>query len=84
MQWHETYENGELFFSIYKEPIRETNNINTEYDDSKTINQNGIEYIVFGENTHGRGILWVNNNYEYNLAGNLSDDELLKIAFSIR
>lgn len=81
--WTEEYSNGDLCFNIVKEAISQERDINTEFSESKIINIDGLDYIVYGEDVHGRGILWISNNYLYSLAGNLKEDELLKIAKSV-
>lgn len=59
-------------------------NINTEYSFTNIISIDGIEYIFYGEEEHGKGIVWYANNYSYAISSMLSNDELLKIAQSLR
>ena len=78
------YQKESLFFNIVKGSIHDKINVNTEYSDSKTVSVNDIEYLVYGEPEHGCGVLWNMNDYTYNLMGNLEEDEMLRIAASIR
>lgn len=58
-------------------------NINTEYGHVNKINIDGVEYIIYGEEKHGKGITWFTSNYSYSVSGtSLTDEELLKIAQS--
>ena len=49
-----------------------------------TLTIDGTDYIVFGEEKHGKGVVWFSNGYSYVISTLLSDeDELLKIAQGI-
>lgn len=77
------YENDEgVTISISKSPEKEVD-INTEYKKTSIITIDGIDYIFFGEETHGKGVLWISDDYLYSIVGILEDDELLKIAQSV-
>lgn len=58
--------------------------INTEYVKPKKIVISEIEYIVFGEEEHGKGVVWFTDDYVFSISAPLSDEELLKIAQSVR
>ena len=45
---------------------------------------NGIDYVEYGEEKHGQGVLWEKDGYQYVVAGNISTQDLLKIAVSVR
>ncbi len=81
--WYETYFKGNLFFSVLKGSASEKININTEFGESRLVNLGGVDYIVYGEDVYGRGIVWIKDNYEYRISSNLSEEELLKIALSV-
>ncbi|MDD6800017.1 MAG: DUF4367 domain-containing protein [Firmicutes bacterium] len=77
------YENDEgVTISISKSAEKEVN-INTEYKKTSIITIDGIDYIFFGEETHGKGVIWISDDYLYSIVGILEDDELLKIAQSV-
>ena len=67
-------------FSIIKDSDPHTYNFNTEYEANHSITINGIEYILYGDEEHGDGVIFVKNGYVYSVSGQLPEDELLKIA----
>lgn len=72
--------NGNLYFDVDKRPL------NTKIDyDSKNSEENieigGITYVCFSDSQYGLwGFVWNKDGYIYCLQGNISKDELLKIA----
>lgn len=79
-----SYRKDNSFFDISVETTVKEYDINTEYGDAKTISVDNIDYIVYGEETHGYGIIWKENDYVYALSsGDIGGAELLKIAESI-
>lgn len=77
------YENAEgVTISISKSAEKEVD-INTEYKKTSVITIDGIDYVFFGEETHGKGVVWISDDYLYSIVGILEDDELLKIAQSV-
>lgn len=80
--WIETYKKGEMFISIGKSNVFSDVDIDTEFNDSKTVNHNGIDYIISGEELGGHGVVWIANDYMFNIVTNISEEEMLKIAFS--
>lgn len=57
----------------------------TETNDSEIIYMNNVAY-TYSENTlsNNKNIVWIDNDYIYRVDGNLSKDEMLKIAESIK
>lgn len=78
------YVKGDDFFSVSKQSNINKIDINTEYNNFKTVQINGIDYIEYGEENHGQGVLWGKDGYQYVIAGNISTQDLLKIAVSVR
>lgn len=78
------YENSEgVGISISKIKDKKIE-INTEYVKPEKIVIGEIEYIVFGEEEHGKGVVWFTDDYVFSISASLSDEELLKIAQSVR
>ncbi len=77
------YVNNESFIVISKN-VSKSIEINTEYKSSHIYKISEIDYIFYGESEHGKGIAWFFNNYKYSVESDLSNDELLKIAQSVR
>lgn len=82
-EYSKEYTNGKDFFTITKQTNNNKVEINTEYRDSKVTTIGGTDYIEFGETEHGQGIVWEKDGYQYVLSGNISSQELLKIAVSV-
>lgn len=78
------YIKGNDFFSVSKQSNTNEFDINTEYKNLKTVPINGIDYVEYGEEKHGQGVLWEKDGYQYVVAGNISTQDLLKIAVSVR
>ena len=57
----------------------------TETNDSEIIYMNNVAY-TYSENTlsNNKNIVWIDNDYIYRVDGNLSKDEMFKIAESIK
>ncbi len=84
--WINAYYKGDLFLNVTKKAVPSEINIDTEFNGSKIITNNGIEYIVYGdfkEKTGGKGIMWVANDYMYHVSTNTTEEEMLKVAFSV-
>lgn len=56
---------------------------NSEYEVQKNIRIDGIEYIIYGEDKKGRGVIFLYNNCTYIIQSKLDEEEVLKIAQSI-
>lgn len=70
------------WISVVRNPFVNTH-YNSEYNIEKIIKNGDVEYIVYGEESFGCGIIFVNKNYEYMVYSKIDDSELLKIAQSI-
>ncbi len=80
---HLRFVNGEECFDINKSLITSTINFDT-YDMEEPVKTNGIELVPFSKEEHEiRGYIWNKNDCIYYIQGNVSKDELLKIALSI-
>ncbi|HAY72669.1 MAG TPA: hypothetical protein DCY31_02270 [Ruminococcaceae bacterium] len=77
------YVKGDDFFSVSKQSNTNEFDINTEYKNFKAVQINGIDYVEYGEENHGQGVLWEKDGYQYVVAGNISTQDLLKIAVSV-
>lgn len=77
------YVNGNDFFTVSKHSNDDEVNINTEHENYRTIHINGIDYVEFGEARHGNGIAWEKDGFIYMVSGNISNQELFKIAESV-
>lgn len=72
--------NQGIGISILKSSHQKEFDINTEYSDSHSTVIDEIEYVIFGEAEHGKGVTFAKNNCVYLIVSPLPDDELLKIA----
>ncbi len=81
--WGNYYTKGDMFLFISKNAIVSEVSIDTEFNDSKIVKNNGIDYIIYGEEAGGKGIMWVANDYMYIVSTNLTEEEMLKTAFSV-
>lgn len=77
------YVKGNDFFTVLKQSNGNRIDINTEYKIFKVTQIDGIDYVEFGEEEHGQGIVWEKDGYQYVMTGNIAIDELFKIAISI-
>ena len=62
--------------------IESKESYNLEKINHETIENSGIEYIYY-EDEVDKGIVWNNGEYSYTISGNITKNELLKIAESI-
>lgn len=82
-EYTKEYAKDNEFFIITKLTTYNEININTEYKDGTVKQIAGIDYIVYGDVEHGQGIVWEKNECQYTVSGNLSSQDLLKIALSV-
>ncbi len=82
-EYTKEYAKDNEFFIITKLTTYNEININTEYKDGTVKQIDGIDYIVYGDVEHGQGIVWEKNECQYTVSGNLSSQDLLKIALSV-
>ena len=78
-----TYFNGDVYITIDK-TTNNSSSVNTEFDNIRTVRVDEIDYLLFGEEINGKGVIWSNNNYVYSISAPLEEKELLKIAKTVR
>ncbi len=77
------YVNGDKTYNIIIQAYTDENTINTEYGVLSEIRKDGIVFFAFGEKSNEIGILRIENDLLYTVCGNISKDEMIKIAGSI-
>ena len=77
------YVNGDKSFAITKQSGCDESSINTEYGNGKITQVNGTDYIEYGDDKHGLGIVWEKDGCQYAVSGNIPSEDLLKIAVSV-
>lgn len=77
------YKKDNLYINISKSTKEYSEDINTEYEKYSIISIDNIDYIEYGDISHGQGIIWDNSGYVYCVCGNISKSDLLKIAISV-
>ena len=65
--------------------VEKTTNItdfafDTEKHDARTVIREQIEYVIYENSQTSKGIIWIDNGYIYSIKGNVSCEEILKIA----
>ena len=78
------YENSNEFFYIKKLQLGGTTSINTEKYDSEKIKIGNLDAVYYQPETNFGGLLFNNGEYVYIVSGNISKDELVKIAQGTR
>lgn len=79
-EYCEEYKKDTSWFVVTKETIDTL--INFDISENKIENINGIDYLFFTTDSTN-GVIWNNGNYSYTVSGNISEDEILKIALSV-
>lgn len=77
------FENGDLTFSLYIRQIDSTLNVDTENAGAKVIKLNGKDAFLT-EKGDIISLLWNNDMHSFALSGNLSENEIVKIAENIK
>lgn len=77
------YVKGNDSFTVSKQSYDDKVDINTEHNNLRETQIDGIDYVEFGEAEHGQGIVWEKDGYQYVITGSISSRELFKIALSI-
>lgn len=80
---HLRFENEDLTFSLYIRQIDSTLNVDTEDATAKEIKLNGKDAFLT-EKGDIISLLWNNEMNSFTLSGNLSEDEIVKIAENIK
>lgn len=77
------YWNGDNFVVIFKYTLDNKINFNTEKYKYTEIEINNISYILYDLESDSCGVIWNNGGYIYTIKGNISSEELIKIASKI-
>lgn len=77
------YWNNDKYIIISKYTLDNKINFDTEMYESEEIIINNIKYILYDLETEICGLIWNNNEYIYTIRGNISNEELMKIASKI-
>lgn len=75
-------ENGDTI--VISKNTSKSAEINTQFKKERVITVNNTDYIIFGEETLGKGVIWYANNYSYSIVANLPDEVLIEIAQNVR
>ena len=75
------YENNEYFINISKSIISSKDTYDDDYIKTEII-KGKMNYVVF-DDYNNRGVIWNDGIYLYKVSGNISKEELLKIAQNI-
>ena len=74
---------GDEYFNVEKKSINDTIGFDTDNSEDYVI-INNITYLYYGDAAYNlNGYIWNNGDYIYYIEGNISKDELLKIAQSV-
>ena len=74
---------GDEYFNVEKKSINDTIGFDTDTSEDYVI-INNITYLYYGDAAYNlNGYIWNNGDYIYYIEGNISKDELLKIAQSV-
>lgn len=76
-------ENGQTF-EISKTSSSTQIDFDTENGMAETFSTNGIDYTCYARKNEFCGIMWISNDYIYQVRGNFTQEELLKIAENIK
>ena len=74
------YLNDDKYIIISKYTLDNKINFDTEMYESEEIIINNIKYILYDSETENCGLIWNNNEYIYTIRGNISNEELIKVA----
>lgn len=78
------YSNADYFFNISKEVNYSDYYINSEGLVTEEITIGNITYIIVCDSIKGGTVMWFDDNIAYVIYGNISEEELLKIATNVR
>lgn len=77
------YRNGDKEFIVEKSMITASIGYDTEFYDDEIIEINGVEAVYYKSNDVNGGIIFNDGEYIFWISGNLSKEELVKIAQNI-
>ena len=76
--------NDDSYFSVYKCTSSMKIEFDTENMDAKTFVKSEVLYTYSLSSSGVYNIMWIENDYVYRMSGNLSIDDLLKVAESVK
>lgn len=74
------YQINDKYFSINKRLINTNTYIDTEESETEEITLNQTRYVLYKPNNKLLGIVWNDGTYNFCIEGNISKEELIKIA----
>ena len=74
------YSNDTKWINIYKTKIDSKIEFDTEYKNKDSVIINGYDGVYYSDASDFNGIVWNNGYFIYRIQGNISKDELIKIA----
>ncbi len=81
---HYRFSNGEQYIDIEKDSINGVVGYDTDVYDGN-VEVNGITYIYYVTLEYGiNGFIWNDGEYMYSIHGNISKEELLKVALQVK
>lgn len=78
-----TYTNNDSSIHISKEILSTEIDFDTEEGDYKTIELNGIKYVIYYPDMHYTGVIWNNGEYIFSVDGRLDEDEIMCVAKTV-
>lgn len=72
------------YFTVYKYSASMKVEFNTEDNFSEVIIVDGVEYVYCKGNLGVDNVIWTKNDYVYRIDGNITVDELIKIAQTVK
>lgn len=82
--YYYNYKKGKMNFSVEKLIISGTIYFDTEEYDGENIDINGTEAIYYRSDNNLSGIIFNNGEYIFIVSGNIDEEELVKIAQSVK
>ncbi len=78
-----TYTNSDGTLHISKEILSTEVNFDTEESDYKTMELNGIKYVIYYPDENYTGVIWNNGEYIFSVDGSLDEDEIMRVAKTV-
>lgn len=78
-----TYTNSDGTLHISKEILSTEVNFDTEESDYKTMELNGIKYVIYYPDENYTGVIWNNSEYIFSVDGSLDEDEIMRVAKTV-
>lgn len=77
------YKNSEKWFSVDKSALNSEINYDTEDNNAEEIIDNNTTYVIHNSNNSSYGVVWNDGKYIYTIDGNISKEEMIKIALNV-